>query len=507
MFGQYAANFGITHSSKGRAMTILGASNNIGIGTEAPTEKLHVNGNVRAASFIKSGGTSSQYLKADGSTSTLSNATQSTDGLMSSTDKKKVDDQLKRIYISNNNASSVYVTTDYKKRIYTNITSTTVNLYIYLPTSSTAANRQWYDGEVVELYFTNKGTYNSQVRYNTTETSSTYLTASSENLIQIGMDAIIKPGEICKIEVMYDGTNWIITNRSSATALATPISLWGKSFTGRNDIMGNIADTYHITPYSGNAFDIGSNTLPYRYILLRGFSTTSSRVCLGNFDPGDSDADRENKATAVFGIGAASFFTMYPDSSSGSNLPRIRLHWDKTENYFALHLVNDNSNPNYAQLSLTNGFSSPSHINFHGRISSGVYSSLPSDFNNYYYYCAGAIRCTSLTGSVSSDIRLKENISENVDYISKLNDLGDVVDYNYTKEAIKNHEFLDDKRHTGLIYQNTIDSDIPNLSAEDDDGHGFVNYYSPDLIATMIGAIQQLSKKVEILERQLEQKS
>ena len=40
---------------------------NVGIGTESPTAKLEVNGNVKANSFIKSGGTSTQILMADGS--------------------------------------------------------------------------------------------------------------------------------------------------------------------------------------------------------------------------------------------------------------------------------------------------------------------------------------------------------------------------------------------------------------------------------------------------------
>ena len=42
---------------------------NVGIGTATPTEKLYVVGNVKANSFVKTGGTSSQYLMADGSTS------------------------------------------------------------------------------------------------------------------------------------------------------------------------------------------------------------------------------------------------------------------------------------------------------------------------------------------------------------------------------------------------------------------------------------------------------
>lgn len=40
---------------------------NVGIGTELPTAKLDVNGNIKSNSFIKNGGTSSEFLKADGS--------------------------------------------------------------------------------------------------------------------------------------------------------------------------------------------------------------------------------------------------------------------------------------------------------------------------------------------------------------------------------------------------------------------------------------------------------
>lgn len=48
---------------------------NVGIGDAAPSEKLVVNGNAKATSFIKSGGTSSQFLKADGSVDSNTYAT------------------------------------------------------------------------------------------------------------------------------------------------------------------------------------------------------------------------------------------------------------------------------------------------------------------------------------------------------------------------------------------------------------------------------------------------
>ena len=46
----------------------IGGNGNVGIGSMAPGVKLDIQGTVRSTAFIKSGGTSSQFLKADGST-------------------------------------------------------------------------------------------------------------------------------------------------------------------------------------------------------------------------------------------------------------------------------------------------------------------------------------------------------------------------------------------------------------------------------------------------------
>ena len=48
----------------------ISSSRNVGIGTTSPSEKLEVDGNAKATSFIKDGGTSSEYLMADGSVTT-----------------------------------------------------------------------------------------------------------------------------------------------------------------------------------------------------------------------------------------------------------------------------------------------------------------------------------------------------------------------------------------------------------------------------------------------------
>ena len=51
----------------------IASDGDVGIGTIAPDEKLHVIGNVKASSFIKGGATSDDVLLGDGTTTSLDN--------------------------------------------------------------------------------------------------------------------------------------------------------------------------------------------------------------------------------------------------------------------------------------------------------------------------------------------------------------------------------------------------------------------------------------------------
>lgn len=119
----------------------------------------------------------------------------------------------------------------------------------------------------------------------------------------------------------------------------------------------------------------------------------------------------------------------------------------------------------------------------------------------------GSITVTSaITAKATSDFRLKENYDGLIDYRERLLQLGRVYDYNYNKKALDLYQDrIDNKRHTGLVYQNAVKAGITNFCHEKDEyGYGSLNYLSPDLIATIIGSVQANILSIRLVESEQE---
>lgn len=112
----------------------------------------------------------------------------------------------------------------------------------------------------------------------------------------------------------------------------------------------------------------------------------------------------------------------------------------------------------------------------------------------------------AITAKSSSDFRLKENYDGLIDYRERLLKLGRVYDYNYNKKALDLYQDrIDNKRHTGLVYQNAVKAGITNFCHEKDEyGYGSLNYLSPDLIATIIGSVQANILSIRLVESEQE---
>lgn len=169
---------------------------------------------------------------------TLNSATETTAGVLTAEDKVKINNQLKDTFVktfSGNSSQTVSISPDYNKYIYNLNYSTATAITNFVIQGLLT----WTKDQKVEIYVTNIGSYNSSININTSTTPS----PPAENIIVSGLNRnrlSIKPGITVKIDIVYDGTNWLVTNCNAATNLATSVELWGNTFDGTNTVAGSI---------------------------------------------------------------------------------------------------------------------------------------------------------------------------------------------------------------------------------------------------------------------------
>lgn len=111
----------------------------------------------------------------------------------------------------------------------------------------------------------------------------------------------------------------------------------------------------------------------------------------------------------------------------------------------------------------------------------------------------------NLAATVTSDRTLKEDIRM-TDCLAVIRSLGNVVTFRYSEEGKKIYHNLDiENRHTGVIYQDAVKAGIPNFTGIDEKGYGYVNYLSSDFLATLTGAVQELSEENKNLRQELDE--
>lgn len=164
------------------------------------------------------------------------------------------------------------------------------------------------------------------------------------------------------------------------------------------------------------------------------------------------------------------------------------------------------------------GFSSITSTTFSGSLSGNASSASTAtkltntrtiwgqSFNGTANVSGSLTGVASITAKATSDFRLKENYDGLIDYRERLLKLGRVYDYNYNKKALDLYQDrIDNKRHTGLVYQNAVKAGITNFCHEKDEyGYGSLNYLSPDLTATIIGSVQANILSIRLVESEQE---
>lgn len=317
----------------------------------------------------------------------------------------------------------------------------------------------------------------------------------------------------------------ITGNAGSATKLQTSRKLWNNNFNGTGDIGGTIL------PSATHTYNLGSTTYMFERTYTRYIETDSGYdlrvICAGN------ELIRLGSSDNVVYFNSHEL-SIKNDVSSGCSM-LISETRDSELNYGQINVVDTNgSRPKgrhlvlqYEQGNVGIGVKYPSEkLEINGNVlvnvsntsndrglkikannrnlifgvgtsaKIGVYSYSDSKWLFYTdtstFYTSGGILATGgITAYSSSDIRLKQNLYK-LDYLNIIKDMGGSYGFTWRK---------DNKHSIGWIAQHVLNNPyMRDIVETDKDGYYKINYWSPKLIATAFGAIEQVDDEVSKLK-------
>jgi len=314
-------------------------------------------------------------------------------------------------------------------------------------------------------------------------------------------------------------------NAGSATKLQTSRNLWGNSFNGTENIGGTIL------PSATHRYNLGSTTYMFERTYTRYIETDNGYdlrvICAGNelIRLGSSD-------NIVYFNSQGLSIKNNVSSGCSMSISEIR---DSELNYGQINVIDTNgSRPKgrhlvlqYEQGNVGIGVKYPSEkLEINGNVlvnvsntssdrglkikansrnllfgvgistKIGVYSYSDSKWLFYTdtstFYTSGGILATGgITAYSSSDIRLKQDLRK-LDYLGIIKAMGGTFGFAWKK---------DNTRSIGWIAQHVLcNTHLKDIVETDENGYYKINYWSPKLIATAFGAIEQVGDEVSRLK-------
>jgi hypothetical protein len=314
-------------------------------------------------------------------------------------------------------------------------------------------------------------------------------------------------------------------NAGSATKLQTSRNLWGNSFNGTENIGGTIL------PSATHRYNLGSTTYMFERTYTRYIETDNGYdlrlICAGNelIRLGSSD-------NVVYFNSQGLSIKNNVSSGCSMSISEIR---DSELNYGQINVVDTNgSRPKgrhlvlqYEQGNVGIGVKYPSEkLEVNGNIlvntsstsgdkglkikansrnllfgvgtstKIGVYNYSGNNWLFYTdtstFYTSGGILATGgITAYSSSDIRLKQDLRK-LDYFGIIKAMGGTFGFAWKK---------DNTRSIGWIAQHVLcNPHLKDIVETDEKGYYKINYWSPKLIATAFGAIEQVGDEVSRLK-------
>ena len=295
-------------------------------------------------------------------------------------------------------------------------------------------------------------------------------------------------------------------NAGSATKLATSRTIWGQSFNGTSDIAGLLNTNNGIKVngvwigllQNGNVTTGTVDSAPNANLYLNYSSpnnvyivTGGGKVGIGTTSPrGKLDVNGDifayniygdwigNSSGKSFSIGANGGYAIDIDTNNVLNLRKgikingIVIGLQKDLVTASTHVIED--------------YDSNMFLNYY------------STHNIYLCYGGGDVICGAnilasggITAYSSSDIRLKQDLRK-LDYFGIIKAMGGTFGFAWKK---------DNTRSIGWIAQHVLcNPHLKDIVETDEKGYYKINYWSPKLISTAFGAIEQVGDEVSRLK-------
>lgn len=404
------------------------------------------------------------------------------------------------------------------------------NAYVDVFLKTTGANQ----GTVIRVIQDSRGSVNNSFglinsTYNTEAYTS--LSAAATALYNVAYQGTVSGTDTCTV-----------SHANSATKLQTPRTIWGQSFDGTGNVNGSLSEVGNIHFKVDDSYDIGSDAAASRYIYTHWLGARSGRklelgannsgfgqglcidtnlnVGIGTNSPayklhvvGDIySSDRviannsvlsnklyssttpnntENKCIEIAGNTIREYHSGANPYHSGIILNYDSLSFsaygtiDITANQGGITLGTGGS----IKLSSAGGF----NITYRG-----AHFSVSQTNGSEYTWSMDSIKANGnilatggITAYSSSDIRLKQDLRK-LDYFGIIKAMGGTFGFAWKK---------DNTRSIGWIAQHVLcNPHLKDIVETDEKGYYKINYWSPKLIATAFGAIEQVGDEVSRLK-------
>ena len=367
------------------------------------------------------------------------------------------------------------------------------NAYVDVFLKTTGA----YQGTVIRVIQDSRGSINNRFglinsTYNTEAYTS--LSAAATALYNVAYQGTVSGTDTCTV-----------SHANSATKLQTPRTIWGQSFDGTGNVNGTIyinnsdsgngaiilnnnVNTHarisaikdQVVFNTGAAIRFGATNWEYSDWAGLKYDTVANAIYLGIADGTVFDyysSKRSNGTLKFPGI-----TTITPDSGAriGGSGGDLYLGNANNSNWVKVQDICSHNGSNYWYI-YQSGNAHFSNINVVGTATIGGDTTIGGN----------CLAKGGVTAYQSSDIRLKQDLRK-LDYLGIIKAMGGTFSFAWKK---------DNTRSIGWIAQHVLcNPHLKDIVETDEKGYYKINYWSPKLIATAFGAIEQVGDEVSRLK-------